>query len=289
MPLAWAAHVFHTWILARLQLTRPSWGSASGYAGGRDAVADASPTIRQRELGMRLREYRTNLGLTVEEVAQKLLCSATKVSRAETGARRPGWWTQYDDLKVHFPFIGLEQDATAITCFAMYFVPAFLQTANYARAIIKGIVPKIDPDVLDQRVAARMRRQELLYKTNAPIYRVLLDEAVLHRQVGGLTVMRAQLAKMTDLVNEKRATIQIIPFAAGAYAAADSNFDYLEFGGSALPDLVYVEGLARDLYLDRRHDVERYSETIEYMRDTALSPGDSVKKIQNISDRYAAQ
>ncbi len=284
-------------------------------------MADASPTIRQRELGMRLREYRTNLGLTVEEVAQKLLCSATKVSRAETGARRPslrdvrdlceiygldqettaelmalarearqsGWWTQYDDLKVHFPFIGLEQDATAITCFAMYFVPAFLQTANYARAIIKGIVPKIDPDVLDQRVAARMRRQELLYKTNAPIYRVLLDEAVLHRQVGGLTVMRAQLAKMTDLVNEKRATIQIIPFAAGAYAAADSNFDYLEFGGSALPDLVYVEGLARDLYLDRRHDVERYSETIEYMRDTALSPGDSVKKIQNISDRYAAQ
>ncbi len=51
-------------------------------------MADLSPTIRQRELGMRLREFRTAKGMTVEEVAKELLCSPTKVSRAETGARR---------------------------------------------------------------------------------------------------------------------------------------------------------------------------------------------------------
>ena len=155
-------------------------------------MADLSPTIRQRELGLRLREFRNAKGMTVEEVAKELLCSPTKVSRAETGARRatlrdvrdlcriygvdaetsdelmelarearqPGWWTKYDDLKIA-PFIGMEEAATAITCFGMYFVPALLQSEDYAREIIKGIAPKIDEDALAQRVEARMRRQKL--------------------------------------------------------------------------------------------------------------------------------
>ena len=129
----------------------------------------------------------------MEDVAEKLLCSATKVSRLETGVRRPslrdvrdlcvlydvdestttgllalargarepGWWTKYEDLKLD-PLIGLEQDAAAITCFSMYYIPALLQTADYARAIIGAIAPKIDPQILEQRVEARMRRQQLL-------------------------------------------------------------------------------------------------------------------------------
>ena len=193
-------------------------------------MADLSPTIRQRELGMRLREFRTEKGLTVEEVAKELLCSPTKISRAETGARRAtlrdvrdlcqlygvdaatsaelmnlarearqqGWWTKYDDLKIT-PFIGMEQSASAITCFGMYFVPALLQTEDYAREIIKGIAPKIEGDILDQRVEARMIRQKLLYQAKPPKYRALLDEAVLHRQVGGPAVMRGSVGQNTIL------------------------------------------------------------------------------------------
>jgi transcriptional regulator with XRE-family HTH domain len=278
-------------------------------------VADVSPTVRQRELGMRLREFRTAKGLTVEEVAAKLLCSATKISRAETGARRPtlrdvrdlceiygvdpgtsaelmelarqarepGWWTRYDDLKIA-PFIGLEQEATAITCFGMYFVPALLQTPDYAREMIRGIAPKIDPDILEQRVEARMRRQQILQRPKPPRYRALLDEAVLHRQVGSRSVMKAQLKKILELVREERATIQVIPFAVGAYAAVDSNFDYLEFGESPLPGMVFVEGLASHLYLERRTELDRYSEALNYLRDEALNPKDSVKKIEEICD-----
>ncbi len=52
-------------------------------------MAATSPTVRQRELGKRLRDLRNQHGLTVEDVAEKLLCSATKISRLETGARRP--------------------------------------------------------------------------------------------------------------------------------------------------------------------------------------------------------
>jgi transcriptional regulator with XRE-family HTH domain len=278
-------------------------------------MADISPTVRQRELGIRLRQYRNAKNLTVEEVAEQLLCSATKVSRAETGARRPtlrdvrdlceiygvdpetsaelmelarqarepGWWTQYDDLKIT-PLIGLEQEATSITCFGMYFVPALLQTGDYARAIIKGIAPKIDQEILNQRVEARLRRQELLQKPEPVRYRALLDESVLRRQVGGESVMKAQLEKLLQFVQEEKVTIQVIPFEVGAYAAMDSNFDYLEFGNSSLPGLVFVENLVSHLYLERRSELDRYIEALEHLRDIALNPRTSAKRIEEIRD-----
>jgi len=279
-------------------------------------MADLSPTVRQRELGMRLREFRTAKGLTVEDVAKELLCSPTKISRAETGARlatlrdvrdlcqiygvdaetsdelmelakearQPGWWAKYDDLKIA-PFIGMEQAATAITCFGMYFVPALLQTEDYAREIIKGIAPKIEEKILAQRVEARMMRQKLLYLPKPPKYRALLDEAVLRRQVGGPSVMKAQLDKILSLVREERTAVQVIPYEVGAYGAIDSNFDYLEFADSMLPDLVFVESLVSHLYLERPDELERYREALDYLRDEALNPRDSARKIEEIRDK----
>lgn len=273
-------------------------------------MAGASPTVRQRELGARLRLFRNERGWTVEDVAGELLCSATKISRIETGARHaslrdvrdlcriygiadtvaaelmdlarkarePGWWTQYDDLNLS-PYIGLEQEATAITYFSMCWIPALVQTGNYAEAIIKGIVPKIDREILGQRVEARLRRQQLLEQPTPPRLRALLDEAVLHRQVGGPAVMRAQLDRILQLVQEQKATVQVIPFDAGAHASAESNFTYLEFGDSSLPGLVFVEGLAGNLYQERQAELERYREALEYLRDAALSPRDSANRM----------
>ncbi len=280
-------------------------------------MAELSPTIRQRELGMRLREFRTAKGLTVEDVARELLCSPTKISRAETGARRatlrdvrdlcqiygvdaatsaelmklarearqPGWWTKYDDLKIA-PYIGLEQAATAITAFGMYYVPALLQTEDYARAIIKGIAPKIEEDILGQRVEARMMRQKLLQAPKPPKYRTLIDEAVLHRHVGGPAVMKAQLDKILSLMREEKAAVQVIRYEVGAYGAVDSNFVYLEFAGTKLPDLVFVEGLVSQLYLERPDELDRYREALDYLRDEALNPRDSAKRIEEIRDRF---
>jgi len=71
-------------------------------------------------------------------------------------------------------------------------VPALLQTSDYARATIKSIEWKKDPAVLDQRIEARLRRQELLQQETPPRYRTLLDEAVLRRQVGGPAAMQAR-------------------------------------------------------------------------------------------------
>lgn len=283
-------------------------------------MAGTSPTVRQRELGKRLRDLRNQHNMTVEEVAESLLCSATKISRLETGARRPnprdvrdlcrlyeldepttgelmrlargareqGWWTEYDDLEVD-RLIGLEQDATAITCFSVYYVPSLLQTADYARAVIKAIAPKMVPDIHRQRVEARMRRQQLLEEDDPPRYHVLLDESALHRRVVGPAVMAAQLDKAIDAQRRGKVIIQVIPFDIGAYAGADGYFVLLEFeAGADLPPVVYIEGLTGSKYLERDADVARYHETIEYLRNLALSPADSMQRMTEIRDIYAS-
>jgi transcriptional regulator with XRE-family HTH domain len=281
-------------------------------------MPDASPTVRQRELGLRLRKIRTSRGLTVEEVADKLMCSAAKVSRLETGARRPvlrdirelcelysldeattsefmrltrqareqGWWTQYEDLDL-YPYIGLEQEATSITHYSMYYVPALLQTETYAREIIRAVLPRIAPDVHDQRAQARLRRQERLDDDNPPRYRVLLDEAVLRRPVGGGDAMAGQLKKILDLVQAGKVTVQVIPFEAGACAAADSMFVLLEFAGPLLRPVVFVEGLGGDHYYERSTDIERYREAVEHLRDAALNPQKSVQFMTDVLKSYA--
>ncbi len=276
-------------------------------------MTSASPTIRQRELGKRLRDLRNQHGLTVEDAAEKLLCSATKISRLETGARRPslrdvrdlcalygvgestsaefmslargareqGWWTQYDDLNLD-PYIGLEQEATRITCYSMYYVPALLQTRQYAEEIIKAIARKIDPAIHQDRLGARMRRQELLERGNRPLYRVLLAEAVLHYRVGGSALMAAQLDKILEADRSGKAAIQVIPFSFGAHAAADGHFVLLEFDDPFLSPVVFLEHLTGNQYLEKPVDIQRYQECIEYLYDSALNPADSAALIDQL-------
>lgn len=284
-------------------------------------MAGTSPTARQRELGARLRGLRNERGMTVEEVADKLLCSATKISRLETAARRPslrdvrdlcalyevdeptsaefmslaqeareqGWWTEYDDLDMD-PLIGLEQEAGSITCFSMSYIPGLLQTEDYARGIIQIVAPKMNPQVVGQRTEARIRRQKLLEKDNRPRYRVLLDEVVLHRGVGKSALMTAQLDKILESVRNGYAAVQVIPFSAGAYAAVDAYFVLLEFGqGSDLWPVVFVEGLAGNQYLERKTDIARYREAINYLDSRALNQDDSAELINKVRDRRARQ
>lgn len=282
-------------------------------------VAGMSPTIRQRELGLRLRNLRNERNMTVEQVAKELMCSPAKISRLETGARKPvlrdirdlcalyevgesdaaelmkltreareqGWWTQYEDLKLS-PYIGLEQEASSITAYTMYYIHALVQTEEYAHAIIRGIAPKMDPAVERERVEARLRRQERLKGPNPPRYRLLLDEAVLHRPVGGPKVMAAQIGKIIDMVDAEQVTVQVVPFSIGAYPISDISFTLLEFSEAMLSPCVFVEGLGSNQYYERAADIDRYRESAELIRDSALSPRDSLKRMAEMREEYAA-
>jgi hypothetical protein len=203
------------------------------------------------------------------------------------GAREQVWWTQYEDLKLD-PYLGLEQAATAITSYTMYYIPALLQTEEYTKTIIKAIAPKMDSDILLQRVEVRMRRQERLEGDNQPRYRVLLDEAVLHRRVGGPTVMAAQLDKVLEVARRDRVSVQVIPFNVGAHGAQDSNFILFEFAENTnQSSVVFVEGLTGNQYLEKSADVARYREAFDNLRDSALSPRDSVQLVTEIRKTYA--
>jgi transcriptional regulator with XRE-family HTH domain len=283
-------------------------------------MEETKPTLRQRELSMRLRRLREDREFSVGQVAEQLMCSATKVSRIETGARRvnlrdvrdlcqiyqvseqetaqlmdlarrareDGWWARYDDLGVG-PYFDLEQEAKAITYYSMSYIYGLLQSDDYARAIIRSVYPLIDDQVLKERVEARMRRQELLDRAGRPRVRVLMDEAVLHRQVGGPKVMSAQLEKIHAVVASEKVIVQIVPFSSGAQASSDSNMTLFEFGDVSVPDIVHVEGLISAQFQDRRESVERYREVLDNLRDAALSPKESQVLITEIKDAHVRE
>ena len=277
-----------------------------------------NPTVRQRELGRRLRDLREERDLTIAEVADRLMVSATKISRLETGTRPPNlrdvrdlcrhygleeaatgellnlargareqfWWTQYEDLKLD-PYLGLEDEATAITSYTTYYVPGLLQTEAYTRAIIKNIAPKMNSDIYEQRIEARMRRQQVLDKEKPPRYRVLLDEAVLHHDIGGSAVMISQLDRVMEAQRLGKAAVQVIPFNARSYVAQESNFILFEFeAGSNLLPVVFVEGLIGNQYHERKADVDRYREAIDYLRDSALRSEESMLRIDEVRKAY---
>ena len=206
----------------------------------------AAPTLHQWELGMLLGSLRAERGLTVEEVARTLVCPPSRVRQLEAAASPPtleelsdlralfklddatanelteltrsaqqqGWWAEYEDLGV--PYLGFEQHASSITSYTMSYFPALLQTADYARAIITAIAPRIEPRILEQRVEARLRRQRVLSGEYLQRYAVLLDEAVLHRPMGGPTIMREQLDKVLTMAQARTVSLQIVPFERGA-------------------------------------------------------------------------
>jgi transcriptional regulator with XRE-family HTH domain len=262
-----------------------------------------------------LREAR---GLTANAAAEAMVCSAMKISRIETAQRKAslrdvrdlcqlyevgeletahlmdlarstreeGWWARYEDLGVG-PYLGLEQEARAITYYSLNFVHGLLQTAGYAQAIIRTTHPLMDDQVLKERVEARIRRQELLEKTVRPRLEVLLDEAVLRRQVGGPEITAGQLNKIIDATMKEKAVVQIVPFYSAGHPGTESNLTLFEFGDSALSSIVHIETLLSSLTYDRPATIERYREVLDNLREVALSPRDSQGLITLIRDEHS--
>jgi len=271
-----------------------------------------SPTVRRRELGALLRALRNEKGLTVEQVADRLLCSPSKVSRMETGhgiatprdirdlcdlydvtdqaerdrmmqlshdGKQQGWWQPYD--LPYSTYVGLEAEAVSISDFQSSVVPGLLQTADYARAGHEGAMPRLSPQEIDRRIEAKLTRQNLLTQPAPPSFRAVLDEAVLHRQVGGLQTMQAQLERLIEIADLPNVRIQVIPFTLGAHPGVESNFNILDMP-SPTPGVVFVEGLVGFLYLERADDLERYHTIFDRLQSIALSPKDTINLIAKI-------
>jgi len=116
---------------------------------------------------------------------------------------------------------------------------------------------------IDRRVAMRMARQEMLTRPAPARLWAVIDEAALRRPIGGTDVMRAQLRALIGKVGLDNIIAQVMPFRVGSHAAESGAFSILRFPEPELPDVVYIEHLASAIYLDKRHDVDRYLQTME--------------------------
>lgn len=273
-----------------------------------------SPTIRRRRLGAELRRRREAAGVTIDGVAERLECSASKISRIETGhtsatprdvrdmleiygvlgaecdelvqiareARQKGWWHPYSTVLTG-AYVGLEAAAQSVRAYEQQVVPGILQTEEYAKAMIKAARPDITADEVDRRVRVRLGRQSLLNQDDPIELWVVLDEAVVSRPVGGDGVMRAQLERLVEASDLPNVTLQILPFEAGGHAGMDGTFAILDFPEPSDPDVVYAENATGGLFLEKSDELRKYQFIFDHIRAAALGPEESVAYIAKLA------
>jgi transcriptional regulator with XRE-family HTH domain len=271
------------------------------------AQPGSGPTVLRILLGSQLRRLREAKGVTRDDAGYTIRASGSKISRMELGrvsfkerdvedlldlygvdeeearalvalarqANSPGWWHKYGDVLPDWfqVYVGLEEAAALIRLYEVQFVPGLLQTADYARAVIKLGLPSASAEEVERRVGLRTGRQEVLTKeSGGPRLWAVVDEAALRRPIGGGEVMRAQLVRLIEAAREPNITLQVVPFRSGGHAAEAGAFTIMRFPEVDLPDVVYLEHLTSALYLDKREDVERYTEVMERLSVEGESP-----------------
>jgi transcriptional regulator with XRE-family HTH domain len=276
-----------------------------------------NPIARRRELGALLHMLRVQKDLGVKEVAKYLKCSENKVRRMEANFRagtpmdvgylcdlygvtdraerdrmiilavegkQQAWWQSYG--LSYGTYVGLEADALAISAFQSSVVHGLLHTADYARANHENSMPRFSSERIEMQIEVKLIRQGILVRDSPPRLAVVLDEAALHRMVGGRKVMAAQLAKILEMSGLPNVVVQVLPFELGAHPALESNFTILQLPDPT-PGVVFVEGLIGSTYLDRPEDLKRYHDIFRKLQSIALSPEETADWIADLSHSYA--
>jgi transcriptional regulator with XRE-family HTH domain len=276
------------------------------------------PPVRRRLVGSALRRYRENVGYALEDAARVLECDRSKISRVETGQRgiRPkelrellteygvpdaeqaalvglarrggqhGWWEQYADVlpETAVDYVIMEATAAEIMTYEAQLVPDLLQTADYVRAVAEAQPGFSSVAQREDAVAAMSERQAAVLGGGVRLAAVV-GEAALRQQVGGAAVMDAQLGYLAGLATEyPNVTVQVLPFSAGAHAAAASaSLAILRFPDAPSLGVVYLEALTGGVYLESQQDVARYIRAFALLRSSALTTAESARLFRDMS------
>lgn len=268
----------------------------------------ARPTsTARRELGTELRRLRGDR--RGADVSAALGWSESKLSRIETAhtgiteadldrlltaydvraedrdrlrdlARRSrvrAWWTPYRSSvpDPYDEYVALEAEAIAICEWEAQIVPGLLQTDEYARSVIEVGADIGDTGTIQRRLALRMARQAVLTRDPPPSLQLIIDEAVLHREVGGRDVLCRQLTRLLQASRRPGLELLVLPFSAGAHAGQTESFMVLEFEEGTRSPVVHSEGLTGGLFRVTPDEVEVYQDALDDLRERALSPEDS--------------
>ncbi|MEU5715477.1 helix-turn-helix transcriptional regulator [Streptomyces sp. NPDC020403] len=252
--------------------------------------------------GSRVRRLRTAAGLTQAELGRMTHVVSTRITQIErSSGARPTLELAHaldaalvaDNLLIDlwpyvyreaFPdwaraFMAHSARAVAISEYAAHVVPGLLQTETYARALLGVGRTLRSAEHLEERLTARLERQERLRSADRPELWVVLDEAVLRRPVGGPAVMRAQLARLLATADESHITVQVLPFAQGEHDALGGSLTVLH-----LPDgteVSYTEGAHYGQLIEDPEEVRDFAVTYDRLRAAALPPLMSLDMIRS--------
>jgi transcriptional regulator with XRE-family HTH domain len=280
--------------------------------------APRSPTAVRRELGQRLRAMRTGADMTVAEAAERVGISTSKLTKIELAqlsatrddvlklldtygeagpdqqallltmvrdGNRKEWWEGRRTLHPKFgSYLGLESVATTLQAYETTLVHGLLQTPDYARAMLRAARPELLEHEIDQLVQFRLRRQEVLTRADPPPLTLwsVMDEAVLRRQVGGRETMHAQLQRLITASELPNVTLLVMPNELGAHPGLDGPMSILQFETGTRP-VVYVEGQAGNLYMEKDDDLRRCQQTMNHILAAAPGPDQSLALIRQIA------
>ncbi|HTU74580.1 MAG TPA: helix-turn-helix transcriptional regulator [Trebonia sp.] len=280
----------------------------------------SSPTTARRALALQLRQLRTDAGLTVAQASEASGVSESKITKIElahvrvsgddlaTLAKAYGgvskqhlsqlqgmvrtssekeWWERRD-LKLPPKldnYLRLEAVATELRAYDPSLIHGLVQTADYARTVIKAGRPDLLAHEVQQLVDTRVRRQEVLTRTSPPPLTLwfVMDEAVLRRQIGGRDVMIAQLQKLIEASERPNINLLVMPDSLGAHAGLGSPLAILQFETGTRP-VAYIEGHGGNLYMEKDDDLRRCHQTFTHILASAPSPEQSLALITQISE-----
>ncbi|MDT0484162.1 helix-turn-helix domain-containing protein [Streptomyces doebereineriae] len=288
--------------------------------GRTSAGGTSAPTVLRMILGRRLQERRQGAGASLEDAARALRVTSLTIRRLEKAevalkplyveklletygadqqeidefvvlaeqANEPGWWHTYRNVLPNWfsAYVSLEAGARTLRTYEPHYVTGLLQTHAYARGVLRGGFPNEADEDLGRRVDLRLRRQSLLERPDAPTLWVVMEEAVLHRVVGGPEVMREQIERLLEVSELEHVSVDVVPFTAGAHVGACAPFTYFRFEEPELPDIVYTEVLSGAMYLDQRADVSAHLEAHNRM-SLLTSDTDSKALLNRMRKEYS--
>ncbi|THV40119.1 helix-turn-helix domain-containing protein [Glycomyces buryatensis] len=273
-----------------------------------------SPTVKRRRIAQELRRLREKTGMTRAQAAKALDMTPGNLGRLENreitarpvvvraalalygvtgedaevlielarGATERGWWQNYSEIMPDwFSFyVGLEEEAVMLSTYEPEIMPGLFQTDDYARAIFR--LTAGDENV-DQKVAARLHRQDILRRDDPVEISAVLNEAVLLRQVGSAPQFRAQLEHLGELAELPNIEIQILPFAAGGHPAMTGPYVLLGFPDAVDEPVVYLDNFTRGQVLEEPEHFTEYQKAHMKLQVIALNPEESLKKIRKLT------
>lgn len=256
--------------------------------------------------GGELRRAREAKRYTVRELAghTHMPWSASTISKIENGNQAPdikfaeacdmvfperdGWfarfwaaqaqWKGYSPLFT--PWVAYESSAQAIRWWTAGFVPGLLQTEDYARAAIRAWLP-LDEASIEQDIAKRLERQEILTRQAPTDLLALLDACVLYRQVGTAAVMSAQCAHLVKMAERPNVTIQVVPDGLAGLPGA------IGIATAENTDVAaYSDSLIRPIVDTDTEQVRRAVRVFDHLRVQALTAVASATTITEAVERW---